>query len=328
MPKQNRGGEQSMVPEATPMSYYGLPILKSPTWKWPIPAYLFTGGLAAGAGLVAGGARLSGDRRLAVRSSWISMAAVGISGGLLIQDLGRPDRFYNMLRVFKPTSPMSVGTWIFSLFAALTGTALAAEIGHSAGMLPPGVASAAAAAQIGAAVVAPALATYTGVLVADTAVPAWHEARYHLPYLFAGSAAAAGAAAVTVVSAFVDRTVPASARRLVIVGAVAELGVDVAMHRHLSTITTGDPDHPTLAAAYRSGLSRRLSVAAKLSTVAGAGILASVGRRRWALGAVGGIAVMAGSAAERFAIFEAGKVAAADPVYTVGPQRARSGLSP
>src|SRR5437667_790379 len=182
-------GEQSMVPKATPASYYGRPILKEPVWRWPVPAYFFTGGLAAGSSLLAAGARLSGNATLARRCSLSALGAIGASTYFLIDDLGRPERFVNMLRVVKPTSPMSMGSWLLAAYGPATGAAAASEV---LGILP-GVGRAAEAA---AAALAPAVATYTAVVVADTAVPAWHEARRTLPFLFAsGAAASAGAPA-------------------------------------------------------------------------------------------------------------------------------------
>jgi formate-dependent nitrite reductase membrane component NrfD len=112
--------------------------------------------------------------------------------GLLIVDLGRPMRFLHMLRVFKPTSPLSVGSYILSPFSALT----VATAGLQA--LPwfpavralkvarwiPGLRKAAAARS---AVFGGPMTTYTAVLLASTATPSWHEPHDELPFLFAGS---------------------------------------------------------------------------------------------------------------------------------------------
>ncbi len=313
-----------MVPEATPTSYYGRPVVKPPTWRWPVPGYLFTGGLAAGSALMAAGARFLGDEDLAARATVTSLAAVTVSGGLLVADLGRPARFHHMLRVVKPTSPMSVGTWIFSAFAALSGLGAAATVGRLLGVGPRrGLASAGAAGQYGAAIVAPALGTYTAVLVADTAVPAWREARRELPWLFAASATAAGGAATSVLLATRRAPSPAAnaVRSLTVVAAVAELAAERAMHRRLEAITTGDPEAPDLAAPYRRGAAAGLARGARLATALGAAGVAAGGRSR-VLGGLGGLSTLAGSALERFAIFSAGVETARHPAYTVGPQRA------
>jgi formate-dependent nitrite reductase membrane component NrfD len=313
-----------MVPEVTPTSYYGRPVVKPPTWKWPIPTYLFTGGLAAGSALMAAGARTLGDEDLAGRATLTSLAAVAVSGGLLVADLGRPSRFHHMLRVVKPTSPMSVGTWVFSAFSVLSGAGAAATVGRILGVGPVrAVATAGAAAQYGAALVAPALGTYTAVLVADTAVPSWHEARTQLPWLFAASATASGGAAASVLIATRRAPSPAASavRTLTVAAAAAELIADRAMHRHLEAITTGDPEAPDLGAPSRRGHSGRLARGARVATALGALGVAAGGRSRL-LGAFGGLSALAGSALERFAIFSAGAETARHPAYTVGPQRA------
>src|SRR3954451_923700 len=152
----SRRGERSMVPEATPTSYYGRPVLKEPVWKWPVPAYFFTGGLAAGSSMLAAGARGSGNGGLARRSSVAALAGIGASTVFLIDDLGRPGRFVNMLRVAKPSSPMSVGSWLLAAYGPATGVAAACEV---LGILP----RLRTVAELSAAALAPAVASYTSV---------------------------------------------------------------------------------------------------------------------------------------------------------------------
>ena len=36
---------------------------------------------------------------------------------MLVLDLGDPLRFHHMLRVFKPSSPMSLGTWSLAAYS-------------------------------------------------------------------------------------------------------------------------------------------------------------------------------------------------------------------
>src|SRR5438874_20030 len=98
-----------MVPEAEARSYYGQPVIKEPVWTWEIPTYFFAGGMAGASTGLAYLAEERGNERLG-RCSWaLALGSVGVGTGLLISDLGRPERFLNMLRVFKVTSPMSVG---------------------------------------------------------------------------------------------------------------------------------------------------------------------------------------------------------------------------
>ena len=292
----------ALVPDAEPRSYYGQPVIKEPVWTWEIPVYFFTGGLAGASTGLAWGAELRGNDPLARRSWELAAGGVLAGSGLLISDLGRPRRFLNMLRMFKVTSPMSVGSW---LLTATGATTFLAVLDAHTGAVPGGRAARAAAAVLGL-----PISTYTGALVANTSVPVWHEARHGLPFLFAaGAAASAGAAAVA--------TLPpehaAPARRLAIAGAVAEIASAQLMERRLGE----------LAEPYRQGAAGALSKLAGGLTLAGGALLAARGGRRDAAVA-GGALVLAGALAERFSVFRAGFQSAADPRYTVGPQRERS----
>jgi formate-dependent nitrite reductase membrane component NrfD len=294
--------EQMMVPRAEPRTYYDRPVLKKPVWKWYIPAYFFTGGMAGASSTLAFAARLRGNDRLARRAGLISLAGIAASPVFLIADLGKPGRFYNMLRVAKPTSPMSMGTWLISVFGPLTGAAAVSDV---TGVLP-GVGR---LCQAVAAVMGPGVSTYTAVLTSDTAIPAWHDAWRELPVVFAGgSAASAGAAAVLVT--------PSSdaepARRLVVFGTLMELAADRAMEKRLGE----------LAEPYTSGQASGPAKAAKAMLGAGA-VLAVAGRRRPALAKLGAAATIAGVALTRWSIFKAGFESAEDPRFTVQPQRGR-----
>ena len=292
----------SVVPEAEFRSYYGRPILKEPVWTWEVPWYFFAGGLAGASAPLGLGARLAGNHRLA-RSAW-TVAGAGVTAGvaLLVSDLGRPERFHHMLRMFKVTSPLSVGSWIL---AAMGPAAAGAAVSDRLGIFPRlGRAAEAVAGLLG-----PALATYTGTLVADTAVPVWHEAGRELPFVFAGSAAASAGAAAALLTPAADA---GPARRLVVTGALLELGAAQAMERRLGEL--GEP--------YHQGPAGRLARLAKACTAAGAGLVALGGRRRAAV-AAGAALVLAGSACERWAVYKAGFQSARDPRYVVEPQRAR-----
>ncbi len=174
------------VPEEEFRSYYGRPVLKEPTWTWEIPWYFFFGGLAGASSVLSLSARIAGNDALARRALLVSLGGATVSPGLLIMDLGRPERFYNMLRVVKPTSPMSLGTWVLSAFSTSTGAAVASDL---LGVFP----RVQRALEVASALLGPALSTYTAVLITDTSVPVWHEARRELPVVFAASAGAAAA---------------------------------------------------------------------------------------------------------------------------------------
>src|SRR5581483_8432068 len=135
------------------------------------------------------GAKLTGNEKLSKTALYVGAVADAVSPLLLVSDLGRPERFHHMLRVFKVTSPMNVGAWILLVSGGASNTAALLEL---VGRLKP----VKLLAEAFAAVAGPPLATYTGVLVSDTAVPVWHEGRHELPWIFGASAAAsAGAAA-------------------------------------------------------------------------------------------------------------------------------------
>jgi Polysulphide reductase, NrfD len=292
-----------MVPEAEFRSYYGRPIIKEPVWTWEVPWYFFAGGLAGASASLGLGARLAGNQRLAASAWTISGAAVSAGVPLLVSDLGRPERFPYMLRVFKVTSPLSVGSWVL---ATMGPAAAGAALSDRLGVFPRlGRAAEAVAGLLG-----PALATYTGTLVADTAVPVWHEAGRELPFVFAGSAAASAGAAAVLSTPVADA---GPARRLAVAGAALELGAVQAMERHLGEL--GEP--------YHQGPAGRLARLAKGCTAAGAALVALGGRRRRAVTAAGAVLVLAGSACERWAVYKAGFQSARDPRYIVEPQRAR-----
>jgi hypothetical protein len=295
-------GEQPMVPGAEFASYYGQSVINPPVWKWPIPTYFFTGGLAAGSSLLGFGATLTGNAALRRHSRYAAFGALLVSTACLVEDLGKPSRFHHMLRVVKVTSPMSVGTWILSSYAVGAGGAAVSEytgrvrwLGHAAGGW--------------AALMAPALGTYTAVLVADTAVPVWHAERDTLPFTFAGSAMAAAGGLAAALNRPADA---APARRFAVTGAVLELASSQIGERRVGR----------LGEVYHEGTAGALTKAALACSATGAALLGLLGRRR--PGAiVGGALLVAGSALTRFSVFEAGMQSSRDPAYTVEPQRER-----
>ena len=294
----------STTSSADALSYYGRPIIKEPVWQAEIPLYLFVGGLAGASDLLALGARLTGNERLRVSALFTGAAGVAVSPILLIKDLGRPLRFLNMLRVFKVTSPMSVGTWILSAEGATTSIGAACQL---FGVMP----RVRRTTQVLAGLLGPAQATYTGALVAQSAVPAWHEARRELPLFFAASAAtsAGGAAAITT-----PPEAAGPARRLALLGGVAELMTAKLMERRLGGL---------VGSVYHEGPCGKYSRAAKAATLAGTALMALAGRRRIGAAAAGSL-LLAGSLCERFAVVHAGKQSAANPHHTSIPQKRRA----
>jgi formate-dependent nitrite reductase membrane component NrfD len=180
--------------------YYGQPVVKPPVWTWEIPIYFFMGGLAGMSAMIASGAIIFHHVDLARAAMWI--AAIGgavLSPILLIMDLGRPHLFLNMLRVFKHRSAMSMGAWILSAFGACAVPGLIALELHAhqvfPGTLDQLLRVAAGIFIFGSAIFGTLLATYTGVLIGVTAIPAWFLHRTLLPIHF-GTAGLGCAAAL------------------------------------------------------------------------------------------------------------------------------------
>lgn len=297
-------GRVREVSEEEVRNYYGRAVLKEPTWSWEIPWYFFFGGLAGASSDLALLARLAGNHKLARRALLAALCGVAVSPVLLISDLGRPERFYNMLRVIKPTSPMSVGTWVLSAFGTTTGIAAASEV---LGVFP----RLGRACEVVSALLGPALATYTAVLVTDTSVPVWHEARRELPLVFAASSAASAGAAAVILTP-VDEAGPA--RRLAAGGVLAEIGAVELMKRRLGGF---------LAEPYETEEAGRFDKLSKVFSVAGAALTVFAGRRRRSAAVAAGAMILTGATLERWSVFRAGFQSARDPKYTVMPQRER-----
>jgi formate-dependent nitrite reductase membrane component NrfD len=309
--RRRRADPHAVVPEAEFTSYYGRPIVKASPWKADIPTYLFLGGVAAGSSAFAAGASVTGRPVLRRLTRLSAFGAISGSAYCLIHDLGRPQRFYMMLRVAKPTSPMSMGTWLVSAYAPAAGLAAAGEL---ANVLPLPRAlkrllrTLAGPAGWVAAGLAPALATYTGVLIADTATPAWKEAGGTITAAFAAGALASGAG----VGLFAPLEESGPARRLAIASTAGEVGAVFRMERAAGL--AGE--------TFTHGRAGRFAKAAE-GLLVGGGILAAVTRRSRIGSALAGTMLLAGACCERFSVFEAGQASARDPKYTVVPQRER-----
>jgi Polysulfide reductase len=284
-------------------SYYGRPIIKEPVWTWEIPTYFFTGGLAGASAVLSTTAKLAGNEKLSKAALYVGAAADVVSPALLVSDLGRPERFHHMLRVVKVTSPMNIGSWVLLVSGGASNTAAVLEL---LGRLKPVKLFAEGVSTLAG----PLLATYTGVLVANTAVPVWHEGRRELPWIFGASAAASAGAAA---SLFVQPRHAAPARRLAVAGVLAEGALMQAMEFRLGTI----------GEVYRQGEAGKLSWAAKGLSAAGAALLARRGRKSRAAAVIGGTMVCAGEMCLRWAVFKAGFQSARDPKYVVESQRRR-----
>lgn len=297
-------------------SYYGRPVVKAPPWKAPIAVYLFLGGVAGGSGLLAFGAQCT-DRPLLRRNARLTaLGTVGLGTLALIEDLGRPERFLNMMRTVKVTSPMSLGTWVVGGFASLSGVLGAVEVDRLTGekvplgALRPLLKAAEAPASLGQVALAPALASYTGALLANTVVPTWEAGRGHLSYLFASSAslAAGGAAMITTPVA------EAGPARLLAAAGVA--GDVASMHLMKESM------HPLEREPLETGTPGTLLTWAERLAIAG-GIGTLLGGRSRVIAAASGAALLTASALTRFGVLNAGLESVKDPRRVIEPQKAR-----
>jgi formate-dependent nitrite reductase membrane component NrfD len=286
-----------------PSSYYGRPVIKPPAWGWYIGAYFFFGGMAGASATLALAARATNNRPLARSATLAATFGAMVSPVLLIVDLHDPKRFLNMFRVIKPTSPMSVGSWILGAFGAAITAAAAGEFFGIA--RPVG-----RAGEVVAGLLGPALATYTATLIANTAIPVWHGGRTELPFIFAGGSMCSAASFALIATPVADAKI---ARRLLVLGSALEIFCLEEMDKSLG---------PLLAEPYELGAPATLKNIARTAIVASI-LLVPAARKHRGAAVAAGLFGLAGALCERFSIFEAAKRSAHDPKYTVEPQRAR-----
>lgn len=302
----DRGVDVAGGPIPRQIGYYGQAILKPPVWTWEIPVYFFVGGIAGMAAVIAFAAAVFHHVDLARMS--ILLAAIGaiVSPILLTLDLGRPRLFLNMLRVFKYKSVMSMGAWIVTFFGACAIPALLAFELHRRhlfiGNLDQLIRIVAALLIFASAILGLLLATYTGVLLGATAIPAWYLHRVLLPIHF-GTAGLGSAAAL--LELFRHR-IPA----LNAVGFVAAIGESL-LWLWLELDKHGAADRALYEA--RSGWLIRCG---EIFSGPGALLLRLVGFVPFAA-----ISFLAGAVLSRFGWVSAGKICACDPEAVLAAQK-------
>jgi len=295
-------------------TYYDRPVLKEAVWIWSIPVYFYVGGTAGAAAVLAAAAQGLGDgelRGLVKTCRWVAAVGGAASTALLIHDLGRPERFLNMLRVFRPTSAMSVGSWVLAGAASATmGSAMLAERRGALGRL--GDLAGYAAALLGM-----PLSGYTAVLLGTTAVPVWQATRRSLPHLFIGTSCSGLASLFGLLPVDLAPREEKIVERFGVVGKVVDLAAMAVVELEAGRVeAVGRP--------LKEGLSGALWNAAKILTGSSLVLSLAPGRgraKRFAHGVLG----TAGALAVRFAVFHAGKASARDPRATFRQQRERRG---
>lgn len=303
------------VPQITDQdtTYYGRPMLKESVWSVDIPIYYFLGG-TAGAALTLGAAIQFVSprgkhplRRLSAICHWTGIVGSTAGAAFLIHDLGRPSRFLYMMRVFRPTSPMNVGAWILAgaaptaittgLFVNRPG--LLGDIGEATGYI---------SGLFGA-----ALAGYTGVLVSNSAIPIWQEARRWVPVMFIASSASAAASVIEMLSG--ERRTRVATRIFGTAGRIAEIAATKQAERAASAI-------PKVAEPFREGPTAVLWKTATALTAASLGVSLLPGRSRKS-GLIAGVLGIAGSLCLRFAVHYISNASARDPRASFQQQRGR-----
>jgi DMSO reductase anchor subunit len=248
------------VGETVPVPVRG-PVIRPNVWTWEVPVYFWFGGMASGAAFVALACEAAGDARSARVARMVSIGAAGCGGPLLIADLGRPERFLHMFRIFKTRSPMSMGAWCLLAFSNTGGGAVLADL---LGRRRTARALSAATAAFGV-----YLGSYTGVLLASTAVPAWSHSRRYLPAIFMCTATASGAAAtrlaLTATGARPGHPTRTALAALESLAMAAELGLSALNDRGLGiagrALESGKPGRllKTARALTAGGLAARLA---------------------------------------------------------------------
>ena len=305
-------------PERAERSYYGIPPIKEPTWTWEVPLYFWLGGIGSGSHLISTVAQLLGwkDRAFFRASRYTVLGTMILSPILLIMDLGRPERFYNMLRILKLRSPMSTGSWALTIFGVLSGLIAVAQAAQDGllgcdnalvrliKILIPDRLLSVVALPVGLYV-----GLYSGILLAATSVPMWARNFLLMGPTFLSSGLSTGLSAISFILHLGDwgekKTLEAL-RRTERVSLLIEGGLIAA-----SLIRMGRWGKPLY--------SRKIAPLFLGGTVLG-GIVAPFallsGRESHPRGLLASVLALLGGLALRFAMIEGGRLSARDPQAT------------
>ncbi|HET6466773.1 MAG TPA: NrfD/PsrC family molybdoenzyme membrane anchor subunit [Geminicoccaceae bacterium] len=298
-------------------TYYGQPALKPAPWDWMVAAYIFVGGIAGAAQIIATLADLGGGGRvrgMVRRGRYLALAGSIAGAPLLIADLKTPHRWYNMLRIFRRTSPMSSGSYVltgFGLFSALTagGQYLADRTGRP---LPRRLAR---ATQVPAAFAGAGMGTYTAALLSATSTPLWAAAPRLLAARFGSSAVATGAAALSLGERVAGDGDPETARTLdkvAMAATAADLAFSLASEREYRAEGVDGPLRDTAWGAVDKVGAIAIGTAVPLACYA-LSLRSRDRRRARGLSIAASLAVLAGGMMLRQAVLHAGMDSARRP---------------
>jgi formate-dependent nitrite reductase membrane component NrfD len=295
-----------------------VPVIHKPHWKWLVIAYFFLGGIAGATYALAAIAEAVDPRsnRPIVRAGrYVSVLALAPCPLLLVLDLGRPERFYMMLRVLKLRSPMSLGTWALTVFGAFSAFSAAAQAAGD-GLFGRRLARHAPSPRLGTAVAVAGspvglfVAGYTGVLLAATAVPLWTKRALLLGPLFLASSVSTAAAAIAIA---LPRRTPAHVvdrlERVEHVSALLELGLLAAWLRGLGP-TAKPLAVGSTGRVFGQGV---VGVGFVLPLMLRSMKVMVVRQGSWFMGYVVSAGTLVGGAALRYAVVVGGNASADDP---------------
>lgn len=307
-------------------AYKDVPILKQPTWNHEVAAYFFFGGISAGSALIGSIAEVVGGERrkkLARTAHYVSFAALLPCPPLLIDDLGMPSRFHHMMRIFKPSSPMNLGSWALLVHGA-GATVTVMEMLARGGKLPLlGRFFRLLPERLLAGLGIPGsflLAGYTGVLLGTTSIPVWYTSPL-LGGLFMASSLSAGASAITLVSSITGRSNHADHEAMSVIGLASGTADLALMGGYLAT--SGEAAKHLLDG--EAGLLMRGAALALVATLLMEATSLATRRNERLLGALAGIAGLAGGAMLRWGVVRAGRKSAADREGTLNAMSPRKG---
>ncbi|MDF2440456.1 MAG: hypothetical protein JWN98_1440, partial [Abditibacteriota bacterium] len=298
-------------------SYYDVPMLKAPVWTWEVAAYFFLGGLASGAYTLARLAERFGHdehRDITRAGTVVASLAAAPCAPLLISDLGDPTRFHHMLRIFKPKSPMNLGTWVLTGFSAMLALGAAREVAQAQHERVPDelLTVADSAVSVGDAATLPLallLSSYTGILLSGTANPVWCRNRWLGP-LFVSSAMSSGAAAISLaleVLSDEETEAKAAMRKVETTARVAE-AANIAGYLHSAGNLAKPLTHGEMAPYFLGGTIGGSLILPELLTRLPAGKKL----QRW-FNIIANISTLIGGLSLRWSVLKAGTISANDP---------------